>query len=168
MELAAAGGPATGAALVEADAVDVVVHTGSAATGRRIAEACARLGRKAVLYFYPRDDTSGCTLEAVQFTARLPEFEAAGTAVFGISRDSVRSHCRFRDKHALGVRLLSDESGDAVERFGVWREKSMYGRTYMGVARSTFIIDADGVVAHVIPKASPKTHDEQVLALLAS
>ena len=101
-------------------------------------------GRKLVLYFYPKDDTSGCTLEAVEFTARAADFEAADTVVLGISRDSVKSHCKFRDKHSLGILLLSDEDGAVTERFGVWVEKSMYGRKYMGIERATFLVDAAG------------------------
>jgi peroxiredoxin Q/BCP len=121
-------------------------------------------GRKLVLYFYPKDDTSGCTIEAVDFTAKLPEFEAAGTAVLGISKDSVRSHDRFREKHGLGVPLLSDEDGAVVERFGVWIEKSMYGRTYMGIDRSTFLISADGTVARVWRGVKVPGHVDAVLA----
>jgi thioredoxin-dependent peroxiredoxin len=132
------------------------------ADGASVSPADLR-GRKAVLYFYPKDDTSGCTLEAVEFTARLPEFEAADTAVLGISKDSVKSHARFRDKHALEVRLLSDEDGAMVERFGVWGEKSMYGRTYMGIERATFLLDADGTVARVWRNVKVPGHVEQVL-----
>ena len=85
-----------------------------------------------MLFFYPKDDTSGCTIEAIDFTAKLAEFEAADTVVLGISKDSVKSHAKFRDKHGLKVMLLSDESGAVLERFGVWIEKSMYGRKYHG------------------------------------
>ena len=102
-----------------------------------------------VLYFYPKDDTSGCTLEAQGFSARRADFEAAGAVVVGISKDSVKSHDKFRDKHGLGLVLLSDEGSDVAERFGAWVEKSMYGRKYMGIDRSTFLIDADGTVARV-------------------
>ena len=97
-----------------------------------------------MIYFYPKDDTPGCTIEALEFTARLAEFEAADTAVVGISKDSVKSHERFCDKHGLGIPLLSDETGEVCERFGVWGEKSMYGRNYMGIDRSTFLVDAAG------------------------
>lgn len=121
-------------------------------------------GRKLVLYFYPKDDTPGCTTEALDFTARMAEFAAANTAVVAISKDSVSSHCRFRDKHKLTVPLLSDESGEVVERFGVWGEKKMYGRTFMGIERATFLVDADGIVRRVWPKVKVAGHAEEVLA----
>jgi peroxiredoxin Q/BCP len=121
-------------------------------------------GKKLVLYFYPKDDTSGCTTEALAFTAQLPAFEAANTAVVGISKDSVKSHDKFRDKHRLGVPLLSDETGTVVERFGVWGEKSMYGRKYMGIDRSTFLIDGDGRVARIWRSVKVPGHVDEVLA----
>jgi peroxiredoxin Q/BCP len=120
-------------------------------------------GKKLVLYFYPKDDTSGCTLEAVEFTARAADFAAAGAAVLGISRDSVQSHCKFRDKHALGIPLLSDIDGSVTEAFGVWVEKSMYGRRYMGIERSTFLVDAGGTVARVWRNVKVPGHVEAVL-----
>jgi peroxiredoxin Q/BCP len=120
-------------------------------------------GRKLVLYFYPKDDTPGCTTEALEFTARLPEFEAAGTAVLAISKDSVKSHDRFRDKHGLSVPLLSDESGAVVEKFGLWGEKKMYGRTFMGVERATYLVDADGFVRRVWRSVKVSGHVEEVL-----
>jgi peroxiredoxin Q/BCP len=120
-------------------------------------------GRKLVLYFYPKDDTSGCTLEAVEFTARAADFAAAGATVLGISRDSVKSHCKFRDKHSLHIPLLSDEEGSVTEAFGVWVEKSMYGRRYMGIERSTFLIDANGTVAQVWRNVKVPGHVEAVL-----
>ncbi len=121
-------------------------------------------GRKLVIYFYPKDDTRGCTTEALAFTARLADFEAAGAAVVGISKDSVKSHEKFCRKHGLGVPLLSDEDGEVVARFGVWVEKSMYGRTYMGIDRSTFLVDAQGIVARVWRKVSVPKHVDEVLA----
>jgi peroxiredoxin Q/BCP len=121
-------------------------------------------GRKLVLYFYPRDDTPGCTTEALDFTAKLPEFEAAGVAVIAISKDSVKSHARFRDKHDLAVTLLSDEIGTVVERFGLWGEKTLYGRRFMGVERATFLVDADGIVRRVWPKVKVAGHADEVLA----
>lgn len=121
-------------------------------------------GRKLVIYFYPKDDTPGCTTEAIGFTARLADFEAANTAVVGISKDSVKSHEKFCRKHNLGVPLLSDAEGVVVERFGVWVEKSMYGRTYMGIDRSTFLVDAQGIVARVWRKVSVPSHVGEVLA----
>jgi peroxiredoxin Q/BCP len=120
-------------------------------------------GRNVVLYFYPKDDTSGCTLEASEFSARLAEFEAANTVVVGVSKDSVRSHDRFRDKHGLNLVLLSDADADVTERFGAWVEKSMYGRSYMGIDRSTFLIDGSGTVRRVWRKVKVSGHVEEVL-----
>jgi thioredoxin-dependent peroxiredoxin len=121
-------------------------------------------GRKLVLYFYPKDDTPGCTTEALDFTAAMPEFAAADTAVVAVSKDSVKSHDRFRDKHGLAIPLLADETGAVVERFGLWGEKSMYGRTFMGVERATFLIDAAGIVRRVWPKVKVAGHVAEVLA----
>ena len=120
-------------------------------------------GRPVVLYFYPRDDTSGCTKEAVAFTELMPEFEAAGAAVLGVSKDSVAKHDKFRDKHDLKVTLLSDDDSDVCERYGVWVEKSMYGKTYMGIERSTFLIDGTGSVREVWRKVKVPGHAEKVL-----
>jgi thioredoxin-dependent peroxiredoxin len=120
-------------------------------------------GKKLVLYFYPKDDTKGCTTEALGFSARIEDFAAADTVVFGISKDSVKSHDRFRDKHGLKVILLSDETGEVVERFGVWVEKSMYGKSYMGIDRSTFLVGPDGVVARVWRKVKVPGHVDEVL-----
>ena len=120
-------------------------------------------GKKVVLYFYPKDDTSGCTLEAVEFTSRLPDFTAAGAVVIGISKDSVKSHDKFRDKHALGLILLSDEHGDVTERYGSWGEKSMYGKKYMGIERSTFLVDEQGRLARIWRKVKVPGHVEEVL-----
>jgi peroxiredoxin Q/BCP len=121
-------------------------------------------GRKVVLYFYPKDDTSGCTLEGIEFTARRAEFEAANTVVIGVSKDSVKSHDKFRDKHGLGVALLSDVEGDVAERYGVWGEKSMYGRTSKGIERATFLIDGEGVVRQAWRKVRVPGHVDEVLA----
>lgn len=121
-------------------------------------------GRKVVLYFYPKDDTPGCTVEAIDFTRLAPEFEAAGTTVIGLSKDSVKAHDKFCKKHGLGIILASDETGDACERYGVWVEKSMYGRTYMGIERATFLIGADGRVARIWPKVKVDGHAAEVLA----
>jgi peroxiredoxin Q/BCP len=120
-------------------------------------------GKKLVLYFYPKDDTKGCTTEALGFSARIEDFAAADTVVFGISKDSVKSHDKFRDKHGLKVILLSDETGEVVERFGVWGEKSMYGKTYMGIDRSAFLVGPDGVVARVWRKVKVPGHVDEVL-----
>ena len=119
---------------------------------------------KVVLYFYPKDDTPGCTLEAQDFNARLADFAAAGATVIGISKDSVKSHDKFCKKHGLGIVLASDEGGTVCEDYGTWVEKSMYGKKYMGIERSTFLIDGAGMVAKVLPKVSVKGHAEEVLA----
>ena len=116
-----------------------------------------------VLFFYPRDDTSGCTKEAVAFTGLSDEFRVAGATVLGISKDTVAKHEKFRDKHALGVPLLSDAEGDVCETYGVWKEKKMYGKTFMGIERSTFLIDGDGRIARVWPKVKVPGHAEEVL-----
>jgi peroxiredoxin Q/BCP len=120
-------------------------------------------GRKLVVYFYPKDDTPGCTTEGKGFSALMAEFEAADTAVVGISRDSVASHAKFRAKHGLTVALGSDE-GAVTEAFGVWVEKSMYGKKYMGIERATFLIGRDGKVARTWPKVKVPGHVEEVLA----
>ena len=119
---------------------------------------------KVVLYFYPKDDTSGCTLEAQEFTARLAEFTAAGCLVIGLSKDSVKSHEKFCKKYDLGIILVSDETGTTCEDYGVWKEKSMYGKTYMGIERTTVLIDGAGKIAQIWPKVSVKGHVEAVLA----
>jgi peroxiredoxin len=121
-------------------------------------------GQKLVLYFYPKDDTSGCTREAQDFTALAGEFEAVGTWVVGVSKDSIKSHAKFRDKYELKVRLLSDADGAACEAFGTWIEKSMYGRKYMGIERATFLIDRDGVIKKAWRKVKVPGHAEAVLA----
>jgi thioredoxin-dependent peroxiredoxin len=123
-------------------------------------------GRKVVLYFYPKADTPGCTTQACGVRDHLPDYEGAGAVVLGVSPDPVEAVKRFHDKQGLNFRLLADEDHAVCERYGVWVEKSMYGRRYWGAQRATFVLDEEGVVAHVIPKVSPKTHDEQVLAAL--
>ncbi len=119
---------------------------------------------KVVLYFYPKDDTPGCTLEAQDFTARLADFTAAGATVIGVSKDSVKAHDKFCKKHGLGIILVSDETGHTSEDYGVWLEKSMYGKTYMGIERTTVLIDGAGQVARVWNKVSVKGHADEVLA----
>jgi len=119
---------------------------------------------KVVLYFYPKDDTPGCTLEAQDFNARLADFTAAGAVVIGISKDSVKSHDKFCKKHGLSIILASDEGGTTCEDYGAWVEKSMYGKTYMGIQRMTVLIDGAGNVARVWPKVSVKGHADEVLA----
>ncbi len=121
-------------------------------------------GRPAVIYFYPKDDTPGCTTEAKDFTHLAPKFEAAGVSVIGISPDSLKKHQKFREKHDLNIRLAADEDHAVAEKFGVWIEKSMYGRKYMGIDRSTFLIDAKGRVAEVWRKVKVPGHAEEVLA----
>jgi peroxiredoxin Q/BCP len=123
-------------------------------------------GRPVVLYFYPKADTPGCTTQACGIRDHRADYEAAGVTVLGVSPDSVAAIKRFHDKQDLNFRLLADEEHAVAEQYGTWGEKSMYGRTYMGVSRSTFLIDEQGVVRHVIPKASPKTHDDVVLKAL--
>ena len=133
-----------------------------AAGGRTVALRELR-GKTVVLYLYPKDDTSGCTKEAIGFTEKAAEFEKANAVVLGLSRDSVESHDRFAAKHGLKVTLLSDESGETVEAYGAWVEKSMYGRKYMGVDRSTFLIDRDGVLRQVWRKVKVPGHVDAVL-----
>jgi thioredoxin-dependent peroxiredoxin len=123
-------------------------------------------GRPVVLYFYPKADTPGCTTQACGIRDHRADYEAAGATVVGVSPDPVDAIRRFHDKQDLNFTLLADAGHEVAERYGVWGEKSMYGRTYMGVSRSTFIIDADGTVVHVLPKVSPKTHDDKVLKVL--
>jgi len=123
-------------------------------------------GRTVVLYFYPKDDTSGCTVEANEFSEKAADFAAAGAVVIGVSKDSVKKHDKFRDKHGLKVILLSDEGGDICERYGVWVEKSMYGKKYFGIERATFVIDGGGVVTHVWRKVKAPGHAAAVLAAL--
>lgn len=119
--------------------------------------------KKVVLYFYPKDDTPGCTTEALDFTRLADEFASAGTVVVGVSKDSVTSHEKFCRKHGLGIILASDEAGDTAERYGVWVEKNMYGRTYMGIERTTFLIDGSGRIARIWPKVKVNGHAEEVL-----
>lgn len=119
---------------------------------------------KVVLYFYPKDATPGCTLEAQDFSARAAAFAAAGTTVIGLSKDSVKAHDKFCKKHGLAVILASDEAGQTCETYGVWKEKSMYGKTFMGIERTTVLIDGQGRVARVWPKVSVKGHADEVLA----
>jgi len=121
-------------------------------------------GKPVIVYFYPKDDTSGCTKEAVGFSQAIAAFNEAGAEVIGISPDSVKSHDKFRDKHDLKVILLSDEEKQAIEAYGVWVEKKMYGRTYMGVDRSTFLIGKDGTIRRVWRKVKVPGHVDEVLA----
>jgi len=121
-------------------------------------------GQKVVLYYYPADDTSGCTLEAVDFTRHLPEFDKAGTVVIGVSPDSEQSHDKFKAKHDLSIILAADVDRTVIESFGLWVEKQMYGRKFMGVERATFLIGADGRIAKIWRKVKVKGHVDEVLA----
>ncbi|WP_422006954.1 thioredoxin-dependent thiol peroxidase [Pyruvatibacter mobilis] len=120
-------------------------------------------GKPLVLYFYPKDDTSGCTKQAIGFSERLKDFEKAGAAILGVSRDPVKKHDKFKDKHDLTITLGSDEEGTVTEAYGVWVEKSMYGRKYMGIERSTFLIDGKGKIARVWRKVKVPGHVDEVL-----
>src|SRR3954468_6730563 len=124
-------------------------------------------GQRIVLYFYPKADTPGCTTQACGIRDHAADYEAAGAVVLGVSPDPVKKVKAFHDKQGLNFKLLADESHAVADAYGVWAEKSMSGKTYWGNLRATFVIDEDGVVRHVIPKASPKTHDDEVLAALS-
>jgi peroxiredoxin Q/BCP len=123
-------------------------------------------GQPVVLYFFPKADTPGCTTQACGVRDHRADYESAGARVVGVSPDTVAAQKKFAEKYGLDYTLLADENHEVAELYGVWGEKKMYGKTYMGVQRSTFIIDPEGRVAHVVPKASPKTHDEVVLEAL--
>jgi peroxiredoxin Q/BCP len=123
-------------------------------------------GHPVVLYFYPKANTPGCTAQACGVRDHRADYAAAGATVLGVSRDPVPAIKAFEEEHGLDFTLLSDPDHAVAEAYGIWVEKSMYGRKHMGMQRSTFVIDADGTVAHVIPKANPKTHDDAVLKAL--
>ena len=123
-------------------------------------------GKPVVLYFYPKDDTPGCTTQACGIRDAYGEFERAGAVVLGVSPDDERSHGKFRDKYELPFTLLADTDHEVAERYGVWGEKTYMGRTYMGINRSTFVIDGDGIVTKVFPQVKPATHADDVLAAL--
>lgn len=123
-------------------------------------------GKTVVLYFYPKDNTPGCTQEACDFRDNFARIQAAGALVFGVSADSIASHRKFQQKLELPFELLSDESHTMLEAYGAWKEKSMYGRTFMGIERSTVVIDANGVVKHMFPKVKVKGHVDEILAVL--
>ncbi|HYI99711.1 MAG TPA: thioredoxin-dependent thiol peroxidase [Thermoleophilaceae bacterium] len=124
-------------------------------------------GRTVVLYFYPRADTPGCTTQACGIRDRADEYAAAGATVLGVSPDEPAALRKFADKHDLAFTLVGDPDHSVAEAYGVWVEKSMYGKKYMGIQRATFIVDGDGKIAEVFPKVSPKTHDGVVLKALA-
>ena len=124
-------------------------------------------GKKVVLYFYPKDNTPGCTRQACAFAARYEAFKSADIEVIGISKDSVASHVKFAEKYNLPFHLLADPDRVAIEAYGVWQEKKMAGKVGMGVVRTTYIIDEDGVITAVMPKVKPDTNADEVLAALA-
>ena len=121
-------------------------------------------GQVVVLYFYPKDDTPGCTKEACAFRDMKARFEEAGAVIFGVSRDDVKSHAKFRDKHGLNFPLVSDPEGEICQAYDVLKEKNMYGRTSIGIERTTYVIDRDGVIAAVFPKVKVDGHADEVLA----
>ncbi|MCB1722138.1 MAG: peroxiredoxin [Chromatiaceae bacterium] len=122
--------------------------------------------RPYVIYFYPKDDTPGCTMEGLEFTELMSDFEAAGAAVIGVSKDTCTSHGAFRDKYGINVRLLADVEGQLCDDYGVWQEKEKNGERKMGIVRSTFVVDATGTIRHAIYDVKPKGHAEQVLELV--
>ena len=123
-------------------------------------------GKKVVLYFYPKDDTSGCTKEACSFRDNLARVTSKGAVVLGVSRDDSKSHAKFRAKYDLNFPLLSDDDGRVTEAYGVWRMKNMYGREYFGIERTTFLIDEKGKIARIWPKVKVEGHTDEVLAAL--
>ena len=124
-------------------------------------------GKSVVLYFYPKDDTSGCTKEACSFRDELSIFEGVNATIIGVSGDSVKSHRKFADKYNLNFTLLSDESKEMLEAYGVWKEKSMYGKKYMGIERTTFVIDPEGTIKKVFNKVKVEGHTEEVKKALS-
>lgn len=145
----------------KAPAFDMATHTGGRVSSVGLKD------RPFVLYFYPKADTPGCTTEGQDFTALLPEFEAADVTVIGVSRDAVKKLARFAEKRELGVILASDEDGVVTEAYGVWGEKTLYGRVYMGIERATFLIDGDGLIRQAWRKVSVKGHAQAVLDAVA-
>jgi len=131
-------------------------------------EICIRdfQGSWVVLYFYPKDNTPGCTTEALDFTALKSEFEKLGATIFGVSPDSIKRHCNFIAKKELKIALLSDEDKEAAKAYGVWQLKKLYGKEYMGIVRSTFLINPDGEIAYIWPKVKVKGHAQEVLEKL--
>ncbi len=123
-------------------------------------------GKKVILYFYPKDDTSGCTKEACSFRDNIPKFSKTDAVILGISPDSVKSHKKFSEKYKLPFNLLADEDKKVIELYGVWKEKSMYGRKYMGVERTTFIIDGKGKIKMIFNKVKVDGHENEVLEAL--
>ena len=137
------------------------------ATGGTTLDLASFAGRRVVLFFYPKDDTPACTKEALAFSSSAAKFRARKTAVIGVSRDSLASHEKYAAKHSLAIPLVSDADGAVCEAYGVWREKKLYGKVYMGIERSTFLIDETGVIRRVWRKVKVEGHAEDVLAALA-
>ena len=148
--------------LEEGDAAPAFSLAGAGGETQTLA---AYKGKKLALYFYPKDDTSGCTKEAIEFNGLRDKFAKAGTVILGVSPDSEKSHDKFRAKYELGIPLASDETKAMLSAYGVWVEKSMYGRKYMGVERTTFLIGADGRIAKLWRKVKVPGHAEAVLAV---
>ena len=123
-------------------------------------------GKKIVLYFYPKDDTPGCTREACSFQKNLTHIKKKGAIVLGVNADSVDSHVKFAKKYNLGFPLLSDESKEICKSYGVWKEKSLYGRKFMGIERTTFVIDEKGIIRHIFPKVKVDGHANEIISLL--
>jgi peroxiredoxin Q/BCP len=123
-------------------------------------------GKPIVLYFYPKDDTSGCTKEACNFRDEFPKFGKMKAEIIGISADSIESHKKFAEKYKLPFNLLSDVKKEVIEKYGVWQEKSMYGKKYMGIVRTTFIIDASGKIGKIFPKVKVDNHNKEVMEAL--
>jgi peroxiredoxin Q/BCP len=138
------------------------------ADGGRTISLAGFKGNAVVLYFYPKDDTSGCTAEAIAFSSLSKDFQKAGAEVVGVSKDGVTSHDKFKKKHGLSVALASDEDIETAKAYGVWVEKSMYGRRYMGMERSTFLIDGKGVIRKIWRKVKVPGHAAEVLAAVQS
>lgn len=132
-----------------------------------IIELAELKGQNVVLYFYPKDDTPGCTIEAQDFAKKIKEFEKFDCVVLGVSKDDIDSHCKFIEKYSLNFNLLADESGETCEKYGVIKEKSMFGKKYMGIERSTFLIDKLGKIAHIWRSVKVNGHVEEVLTALA-
>ncbi|MEQ9520450.1 MAG: thioredoxin-dependent thiol peroxidase [Parvibaculum sp.] len=122
-------------------------------------------GQNVVVYFYPKDMTPGCTTQAIDFSALAPSFKKANTIIIGVSKDNVDRHDKFKAKHDLTITLASDEAGVMLEKYGIWQEKKLYGKTFMGIVRSTFLIDAEGKIAKIWPKVKVKGHAEDVLGV---
>ena len=131
-----------------------------------ITESAGFSGRPYVIYFYPKDDTPGCTMEGIEFTDLMAEFEELGVAVVGVSKDTCVSHAQFRDKYGLSVGLLADVEGQLCDAYGVWQQKEAHGEKKMGIVRSTFVVDGVGVIRHALYDVKPKGHAEQVLDLV--